>query len=317
MTSDTVYKVTADFSVDASTFTPVTNFTGTLDGDGHTITWTGTSASSAKSLTESYFGLVKTNSGTIKNLTTAGSLYVSGSSSDYVGAAAGYNAGTIDKVQNSTVVSAAGFYNADGSVVMDAAVGSTVTIAANGKIFSDVADGSWYRKAVGFAVSHELFNGVSDEEFAPGKSMTRGMFVTVLARLAGEEDFSGEAEFTDVSSDAWYASGVAWAASKGIVNGYGDGKFGPNDEVTREQMAAIMYNFTKAMGYDITGNVSLDKFSDSASVDSWAADAVKWAAGCGIVNGNTDGTLNPRGTATRAQVATIMMNYVEVLLGVK
>ena len=95
MTSDTVYKVTADFSVDASTFTPVTNFTGTLDGDGHTITWTGTSASSAKSLTESYFGLVKTNSGTIKNLTTAGSLYVSGSSSDYVGAAAGYNAGNI------------------------------------------------------------------------------------------------------------------------------------------------------------------------------------------------------------------------------
>ncbi len=114
MTSDTVYKVTADFSVDASTFTPVTNFTGTLDGDGHTITWTGTSASSAKSLTESYFGLVKTNSGTIKNLTTAGSLYVSGSSSDYVGAVAGYNAGTIDKVQNSTVVSAAGFYNVGG-----------------------------------------------------------------------------------------------------------------------------------------------------------------------------------------------------------
>lgn len=114
MTSDTEYKVTADFSVDATTFTPVTNFTGTLDGDGHTITWTGTSASSAKSLTENYFGLVKTNSGTIKNLTTAGSLYVSGSSNDYVGAAAGYNAGTIDKVQNSTVVSAAGFYNVGG-----------------------------------------------------------------------------------------------------------------------------------------------------------------------------------------------------------
>ena len=209
------------------------------------------------------------------------------------------------------------FVTSDGYVVLKAAAGDIVTIAANGRTFSDVADSAWYREAVGFAVSHELFNGVSDTEFAPTKSMTRGMFVTVLARLADQEDYSGNAEFTDVASDAWYAAGVAWASSKGIVSGYGDGKFGPNDEVTREQMALIMYNFTKAMGYDITGSASLDKFSDSASVHSWAADAMKWAAGTGIMSGNTDGTLNPRGTATRAQVATIMMNYVEVLLGVK
>ena len=176
---------------------------------------------------------------------------------------------------------------------------------------------AWYAKAVGFAVSHELFNGVSDTEFAPSKSMTRGMFVTVLNRLAGAEDFAGKAEFSDVAADKWYATGTVWAAANKIVSGYGDGKFGPDDAVTREQMAVIMYNFTKAMGYDVTGSASLDKFSDSASVHSWAADAMKWAVGSGVMSGNADGTLNPRGTATRAQVATIMMNYTKVLLGAK
>ena len=209
------------------------------------------------------------------------------------------------------------FVTADGYVVVNAPVGGTVTAAANGRSFSDVASSAWYAKAVGFAVSHELFNGVSDDEFAPSKSMTRGMFVTVLNRLAGEEDFNGKTDFTDVGSDAWYATGTSWAASKGIVSGYGDGKFGPDDPVTREQMAVIMYNFTKAMGYDIKGSAALTKFSDSASVHSWAAEAMQWAVGTGIMSGNADGTLNPRGTATRAQVATIMSNYVQVLLGVK
>ena len=209
------------------------------------------------------------------------------------------------------------FVTADGYLILNAPAGGTVTVAANGRSFSDVAASAWYAKAVGFAVSHELFNGVSDNEFAPSKSMTRGMFVTVLNRLAGEEDFSGKTEFTDVPADAWYATGTAWAASKGIVNGYGDGKFGPNDPVTREQMAVIMYNFTKAMGYDIKGNAALTKFSDSASVHSWAAEAMQWAVGTGVMSGNSDGTLDPRGTATRAQVATIMSNYIQVLLGVK
>ncbi len=209
------------------------------------------------------------------------------------------------------------FVTADGYLILNAPAGGTVTVAANGKTFGDVASNSWYAKAVGFAVSHELFNGVSEDEFAPSKSMTRGMFVTVLNRLAGEEDFNGKADFTDVSADAWYATGTAWAASKGIVSGYGDGRFGPNDPVTREQMAVIMYNFTKAMNYDIKGNAALTKFSDSASVHSWAAEAMQWAAGSGVMSGNADGTLNPRGTATRAQVATIMSNYIQVLLGVK
>ena len=207
--------------------------------------------------------------------------------------------------------------SSDGTVTADVASGTAITVTANGKTFDDVDAQKWYVNAVGFAVSHELFDGISDTEFAPDKSMTRGMFVTVLNRLANAENFAGKADFSDVTADKWYATGTAWAAANKIVSGYGDGKFGPDDAVTREQMAVIMYNFTKAMGYDVTGSASLDKFSDSASVDSWAADAVKWAVGSGVMSGNADGTLNPLGTATRAQVATIMMNYTKVLLGVK
>lgn len=209
------------------------------------------------------------------------------------------------------------FVTADGYLVINAPVGGTLTVTANGKIFKDVAANAWYAKAVGFAVSHELFNGISDNEFAPSKSMTRGMFVTVLNRLADAEDFSGSADFKDVASDKWYATGIAWAASKGIVKGYGDGKFGPDDPITREQMAVIMYNFTKVMGYDVKGSAGLEKFSDSALVDSWASEAMQWAVGAGVMNGNADSTLDPRGTATRAQVATILMNYIQALLGVK
>ena len=207
--------------------------------------------------------------------------------------------------------------SSDGTVTADVASGTAITVTANGKTFDDVDAQKWYVNAVGFAVSHELFDGISDTEFAPDKSMTRGMFVTVLNRLANAENFAGKADFSDVTADKWYATGTAWAAANKIVSGYGDGKFGPDDAVTREQMAVIMYNFTKAMGYDVTGSASLDKFSDSASVDSWAADAVKWAVGSGVMSGNADGTLNPLGTATRAQVATIMMNYTKALLGVK
>ncbi len=221
------------------------------------------------------------------------------------------------KADNSNEIIRNSFVSKDGTVTAYVQAGNTVTVIANGKSFSDVDASAWYAKASGFAISHELFNGISDTEFAPSGSMTRGMFVTVLARLAGQEDYSANAEFTDVASDAWYAAGVAWASSKGIVSGYGDGKFGPNDEVTREQMALIMHNFTKAMGYDVSGSASLDKFSDSTSVDSWAADAMKWAVGSGVMSGNADETLNPCGTATRAQVATIMSNYVQALLGIK
>ncbi len=182
--------------------------------------------------------------------------------------------------------------------------------------FSDVAAGSWYEEAIGDVVEKGLFSGVSENLFSPNGTMTRAMLVTVLARLGSEETFSGKPDFTDVPQDAWYAAGVAWAASKGIVSGYGDGRFGPNDPITREQMAVIIYNFTKVMRSDVAEGAGLEKFSDSASVDSWALEAVKWAVGFGIMNGNTDGTLNPRGTATRAQVATVMMNYIKAMPGI-
>ena len=104
----------------------------------------------------------------------------------------------------------------------------------------------------------------------------------------------------------------------GLVNGYGNGAFGPTDSITREQLAMIMYNYVQKMGYPVSTEISgdLTRFSDSDQVSSWASEALGWAAGVGLVNGNADGTLNPKGTATRAEVATIMNNFTKILLGV-
>ncbi|MGN1349619.1 MAG: S-layer homology domain-containing protein, partial [Anaerovoracaceae bacterium] len=191
---------------------------------------------------------------------------------------------------------------------------ATLTARDNSVDFRDVDSSAWYADAVNFAASHEMFKGVGDGLFDPNGTMTRGMIVQVLANI--EKAAGGSASFEDVAAGAWYESAVAWAAEKGIVSGYGDGRFGPQDNITREQMAVILYNYVQKLGYNVTGSAGLDKFSDAESVSAWSKTALEWAVGCGIINGNADGTLNPQGNATRAQVATIMENFTKVLLGV-
>ena len=172
--------------------------------------------------------------------------------------------------------------------------------------FRDVASGKWYYNAVRFVYGRGLFNGTSGTTFSPDHSMTRAMFVTVLYRLAGSPDSGGSA-FPDVAdSSSWYYKPVAWAAGHGIVNGYEDGLFRPDNSVTREQMAVIVYNYVKSIGGDTSGG-DLSAFPDGGSVSGWAREAMQWAVAHGIINGS-DGYLLPRNTATRAQVAQIMKN---------
>lgn len=176
--------------------------------------------------------------------------------------------------------------------------------------FDDVKETDWYFESIRFAKFYHLMSGVSETEFAPMNNLTRGMLVTILYRLEGEPECSAST-FIDVETGMWYSDGIAWAAENKIVNGIGDNKFAPNSNITREQIALIMYNYSNLHSLDTTESKSFDVFKDSASVSKWAKDAVEWSIGTGLLSGKGDGILDPKGNATRAEIATILMRYVE------
>ncbi len=191
--------------------------------------------------------------------------------------------------------------------------GETVTPSKPGESdlpFTDVTD-HWALDAIRYAYENKLFNGVSDTEFAPNMPMTRGMLVTVLYRLEGEPETAASASFTDVDADQWYAKAVAWAAENEIVKGYG-ASFGPNDLVTREQMATILLRYAVWKQYDTTaGGMALREYADYAEISGWATAALEWANAEGLILGRTETTIVPQGDATRAEVATILMRFIE------
>ena len=177
--------------------------------------------------------------------------------------------------------------------------------------FNDVADKDWFADAVKYVADKGMMNGTSKTTFGPNDSTTRGMIVTVLYRLENEPS-AAAASFTDVVSGQYYTDAVAWANANGIVTGYGNGKFGPNDVVTREQLAAILYRYAQYKKYDVSvgEDTNILSYADAQSVSAYAIPAMQWAGGAGIVNGS-DGKLNPQNNATRAEVATMLMRYCE------
>ncbi len=177
--------------------------------------------------------------------------------------------------------------------------------------FTDVSAGSWYYNAVEFVYSKGIMDGVSANKFGPNGTITRGMVVTMLWRMAGSPAVSG-GSFADVASGSYYATAVAWAAKNGIVDGYNSSKFGPNDAITREQFATILYRYAKWLGYSASGS-SLAGYADGSSVSSWAKDAMSWAVKNSIVTGVTTTRLNPTGTATRAEAAQMLMSFYSYL----
>ncbi|WP_227103919.1 S-layer homology domain-containing protein [Intestinibacillus massiliensis] len=176
--------------------------------------------------------------------------------------------------------------------------------------FTDVTSGDWYAAAVEYVTGKGMMNGTSTAKFAPEDKLTRGMIAQVLYNLEGKPAASGAA-FTDVASTAWYADAVNWAASKSIVSGYGNNKFGPEDPITREQMAAILYRYAQYKAYDVTAKGELAGFTDRSAVSGYAAEALEWAVGAKLMNGKGNGVLDPAGNATRAEVAQILMNFSE------
>ncbi|GEM_PF-1667508 len=177
--------------------------------------------------------------------------------------------------------------------------------------FSDVAENDWYYDAIVYTNQHGMLNGVTATTFGPNDTTTRGMVVTVLWRIAGEPT-AGESGFSDVKAGAWYYDAVTWAAQKGIVKGMGGGLFKPEAGITREQLAAILYNYANFMGYDTSEYPDTNSFSfdDASSISDYALSALKWASASGLFEGN-GGKLDPQGKATRAQVAVILMRMME------
>lgn len=178
--------------------------------------------------------------------------------------------------------------------------------------FNDVSANDWFASAVDYVTGKGMMNGTADNTFSPKANTTRGMVVTVLYRLENQPSTSA-ASFTDVASGAYYANAVAWANANGIVSGYGSGKFGPNDKVTREQLAAILYRYAQYKKYDVSvgEDTNILSYNDAQSISSYAIPAIQWACGAGVVTGKSGSKLDPKGNATRAEVAAMLMRFCE------
>ena len=193
------------------------------------------------------------------------------------------------------------------ALILTLSLSVTAYAAVEDTGFSDVAADAWYADAVTYVRDNGLMSGTSDTTFTPGGTMTRGMLVTTLYRMAGSPSLENEDlgyPFADVPGDAWYADGVYWARLAGVVGGYSEDQFGPDDPVTREQIAAILWRYAGSPAAE-----SGTDFADEGSISAYATQAVDWARANGIVNGVEDNRFLPQSSATRAQVATILRNY--------
>ena len=178
--------------------------------------------------------------------------------------------------------------------------------------FEDVAPGAWYEGAVRYVYLHDIMEGMSATTFQPNGTLSRAMAVQIFFNLEGQPDISGENlgyPYEDVNAQAWYGDAVYWARITGVATGYGDGTFQPGDSITRQEFAQMLYNYAKYKGYDLTAEGDLSTFPDANSIADWAEAAMRWANGNELINGHDDGTLEPGGTATRAQAASILMKF--------
>ncbi|MBU5626556.1 S-layer homology domain-containing protein [Oscillibacter sp. MSJ-2] len=264
-------------------------------GGGSTAATTYTvTASAGNGGTISPSGKVSVTKGNAKTFTITASegyriadVLVNGKS---VGAVSSY---TIKDITSNQTISAS-FARQDGSVP-----------------FTDVPENAWYLDGVEYAYENGLLKGTTDTTFSPNATLTRGMLVTILYRMAGSPAVTGQCPFADVAKGSYCEDAVTWAVANGVVNGFTATTFAPNQNVTREQMAAILYRYAELKGYDVSTAADLSAFTDAGSIAAYAVPAVKWANAAGLVQGTTATTINPKGNATRAQVSMILMRFAE------
>ena len=193
------------------------------------------------------------------------------------------------------------------AVIMLIAMSTTAFAAVGDTGFSDVAQGAWYADAVTYVRDNNLMSGTSDTAFSPNANTSRAMLAVILYRASGSPEASSSAGFTDAADGAWYTVAVNWAAVGGIISGYGNGLFGINDPLTREQIATILWRYAGS-----NSAFEAQSFADESTIASYASDAVDWAQANGIMSGKPGNFFDPKGNATRAEVATILSNYMQM-----
>lgn len=179
-------------------------------------------------------------------------------------------------------------------------------------VFPDLDSSAWYHEYTDYVISNNLMHGFEDGTFRPGDTLNRAMLMQALYNLEGRPAVTGEDPFTDTDAETWYADAILWGAQQGLIKGYGDGKFGPADPVTREQMVTVFHRYSAVKGYSLTEG-SYDQFTDKDGVNSFAEAAMRWAVGSGLLNGMGDGILMPTGNTNRAQVATVIQRFNETI----
>lgn len=206
------------------------------------------------------------------------------------------------------------YYAAYAEVEGETCWGETRSFRTAADGFADVPAGAWFADAVAYVSENNMMNGTSANRFSPDDAATRSMVVTILYRMEGEPH-ANAVDFADVSSDVYYADAVSWAAGLGLVNGITDFSFAPNEPITREQLAVILYRYAQYNGYDAEqGGMSLHEYTDAAQISSYAVPAMQWAGGEGLITGTSGAMLSPKGSATRAQLAVILMRLCEDVL---
>ena len=177
--------------------------------------------------------------------------------------------------------------------------------------FKDVKESDWFYEAVSYAVENGLMSGMSEDIFAPNTPLTREMLAVVLYNVEGQPESAGVNPFIDVKADMWYTEAILWANENGIVAGYDNGAYGVGDLITREQFATILYRYAQFKGYDVSigADTNILSYADAFAISEYAYPAMQWACGAGIMGGMDDGTLMPQGKATRAEAATMLMNF--------
>lgn len=177
--------------------------------------------------------------------------------------------------------------------------------------FSDVKENDWFFANVRYAVENGLMSGISKTEFAPNDNLTRAMLVTILYRAEGEPEVNKSVPFSDVNADMYYANAVAWAQQNSIVSGINENEFAPNRNITREQIAAIIYRYAAFKGYDLSAKGNIKAYTDGTSISDYAKEALSYAVDAGLITGKTSTTLNTLDNATRAEIAAILQRFIE------